>query len=156
MKKMMVILLVLVMVFVMVGSTAVANQETGPYGLGYWRQYMRHNDYTVPCPHDPEGIDQDEIYGYLTTPPRGNAETICRTHLWVAILNLMEGHFNPQTDDEIAEFFYYRDNYYLPAFATINSYMIDYVPWLGDYYVENPTRQQYLKWKDGMEEWVNK
>ena len=97
MKKMMVILLVLVMVFVMVGSTAVANQETGPYGLGYWRQYMRHNDdFVSQCP---QGFNAKQVLEILSQPPRGCEIKILERHHWVYYLNITEaGLFDPDCE----------------------------------------------------------
>ena len=159
MKKTLVVLLVLVMIFVMVGSTSVARQETGPYGLGYWKWQLRQDPMCEEINLPPYG--QDGVYDILTARPiRGDAETLCKRHLFVGILNFMNGHVDLNFNQNFVEWpdpvsnCYYVENYYFPAFASINSYMIEFNPWLAHYYVENPTRQQYLEWKDGIEEWI--
>lgn len=94
MKKMMVIFLVLVMVFVMVVGVVGAHEHDGPQhgGLGYWMNY----DYSVPEGEDDWesacGRDAQTVKDLLRTPPRGCARWILAKHHMVAFLNLTEVH----------------------------------------------------------------
>ena len=138
-----------------------ARQETGPYGLGYWKWQLRQDPICEEIILPPYG--QGGVYDILTARPiRGDAETLCKRHLFVGILNVMNGYMGWDWDEEYPlpphpdarATCDLVNNYYFPAFASINSYMIEFAPFLEKFHVPNPTRQQYLEWKDGIEEWI--
>ena len=89
MKKMVVILLVLVMVFVMVGGVVAADGHGGPRhgGLGYWMNYEYEDGWTAIC-----GRDDQLFTSVFRTSPRGCARWLLYRHHMIAWLNLTEVH----------------------------------------------------------------
>jgi len=89
MKKMIVVFLVLMMVFVMVGGVVGAHEHGGPRhgGLGYWMNYDFEDGWESACQRDGQTVKD-----LLGTTPRGCSRWLLARHHMVAFLNLTEVH----------------------------------------------------------------
>ena len=105
MKKVMVALLVLVMVFVIMVGVVGANDHGAVKhgGLGYWMNYEFDDDWISLCRNFHESdreLDSGEIIpanpisDFLRTPPRGDAVEILRRHHVVTFLNWSENIYD--------------------------------------------------------------
>ena len=116
MKKMVVILLVLVMVFVMVGGVVAADGHSGPRhgGLGYWMNYEFDDEWESVC-----GVFSESEFPVsfiLRRPPRGNPMFILVRHHLVSFLNLTEVYkigdvYGIENEDVAYELFFGTEYY---------------------------------------------